>query len=54
MLPALDAVTRLQLVKTMAATAPPPVIALVLTIAEHALPADAHRALIQAVGVPAA
>ena len=53
MLPALDAVTRMQLVTGLAATAPPPVLGMVLAIAEQVLPADAYRALTDAVSTPA-
>ena len=54
MLPALDAVTRLQMVSGLAASAPPPVLDMVLAIAARVLPADAHRALTEAVTAPAA
>lgn len=52
MLPALDAVTRLEMVGGLAATAPPPVIAMVLGVAEKVLPSDAYRTLVDAVAAP--
>ena len=52
MLPALDAVTRSALVRGLAASAPPPLLAMVLATAEQVLPAEAYRILMDAVSIP--